>query len=172
MNMNTAIISNYWDEHIDKMAKDILKEGYSYIDILYKIQDSINKTTVKSNKDKKLHNASPNTGCPHKSHNFKSLSDKFTNLVVFVPGVPESRAEIKPGHNKKVIDVFKISTGEEISLEEYMIRFIPDTTDSGSCHRQPCKIKFEINPMLSVGTLKRFHWNDINTIDDIISYAR
>ena len=170
--MNTAIISNYWDEHIDKMVNDILNENYSYIDILYKVQDSINKATALKNKNNRLHNASPNTGCPHKSHNFKSLSDRFTDLVVFVPGVPESKAVIKPGYNNKVIDVFKISTGEEISLDEYMVRFISETTESGSSYRNPCKIKFNDNPNLSIGTLKRTHWNDIITMEDILSYKK
>ena len=40
--MNTAIINGYWDEHINRMVNEILTEGYSYTDILYKVQDSIN----------------------------------------------------------------------------------------------------------------------------------
>lgn len=172
--MNSAIINDYWDEHINRMVNGILSEGYSYADILYKVQDSINNNTIsKESNNECTYNTPPNAGCKHKhKHISKSLSSRFNGLTVFIPGVPNSDAIISPGYNDKVTDIFKLTTGEELLFDEYMDRFIEDTTDSGSSYRNPYKIKFEINPNLSVGSLKKNHWNNIKTADDILSYSR
>ena len=174
--MNTAIINGYWDEHINRMVNEILSEGYSYTDILYKVQDSINNNIPPiepSNSAKCTYNKPANEGCKHKhTHSSKSLSSRFNGMAVFIQGVPNSTAIITPGYNDKVTDLFKLATGEELLFDEYMARFIEDTTKSGSSYRNPYKIKFAVNPNLSVGSLKNNHWNDIKTANDIISYSR
>lgn len=176
--MNSTIINDYWDEHINRMVNEILSEGYYYADILYKVQDSITNSTLskeskKESKNECTNNTPPNAGCKHKhKHISKSLSSRFDGLTVFIPGVPNSDAIISSGYNDKVTDIFKLNTGEELLFDEYMARFIEDTTGSGSSYRNPYKIKFEINPNLSVGSLKKNHWHNIKTADDIMSYSK
>lgn len=172
------IISNYWDEHIERMVNDLYKEGVPESAVLYKVADAFNKILPTQSAStvvptKVTSGVAPNTGYKHKNpHEAKCLSDRFYGAIVYVTGNMRSLAKILPGPNNKSCDILKlIDTGAEMTVEDYLVKFVPDTTGSGSSHRNPCKIKFRANPAVSLGMVKR-NWDDFKSIKDIANYRR
>lgn len=113
-----------------------------------------------------------NTGFKHGKHQQKCLSDKFCGLGVFVEGRPDSLAEIVGGINNKSQDMFKVlDTDETLKLEDYMLKYVGASTDSGFSHRNPSKIRFIDNPSVSVKMVKN-NWDQFNSFEDIVLYTR
>lgn len=99
-------------------------------------------------------------------YNKKSLSSRFENMLVYIYDghngmAPDSLARIKPStDDSRVSDLYVLeSTGEELNMSEYLSKF--------GVSNNPCRIKFVVNPKVSIWMLKVTHFNILNTPRDI-----
>lgn len=193
------MLREYYKEYIEKLMYDLADEGYSEIDIMYEIMSIMKSVftpiqvleapwdTEKNKKEADLDSMREymksldhpeeiekaeevpkkkivyHIGVHHNTHHYKSISEKFCGIRVFIPGDDDSLAYIIPGNNNKSTDIYKVvATGQELTCMDYMSLFL------GS--QNTYAIKFELNPALSVGTLKRLYWDKIKTLDDLVTY--
>lgn len=175
-----SVMSIYWKEYANQMVNTLIENGVSPIEIMHYVTsifmdnaESASMVPVNDSVDS-LKKVPANLGVKHKHpHKARTLSDKFLGLSVFIPGCEDSTAIIMRGYNNKVQDVYKLAaTGEELTLDAYLARFIEDKTGSGSSFRNSCKVRFVINPKLSINTLKNHKWDCIKTLDDILNYRK
>lgn len=98
----------------------------------------------------------------------KTLSSRFENMLVYISDDSNSTgmaagslARIKPSiGNNKVRDLYVLeSTGEELNMSEYLSKF--------GFSKNACRIKFLVNPKVSVWMLKVTHFDILRSPLDI-----
>ena len=192
----------YWNDFFETFIKAMLTDGYDEFEVLDKMMSVFKSvrslrnapepvaeptaeepkevTTITSEFTPRFRKIDKGTGkrsFSQGTHNNKTLSSKFEHAVVYMLGAEnESLATIEVGPTKKVRDVFRLlSTGEELSESEYLIRFNkfinPDASDEWG-YRNKARVVFQVNPKANLGTVKHKKWYDkFESIDDIAKYV-